>query len=567
MKYFRLRLVPSALILPALLGGAACSGSVTEGDPKNREKPPALSPEGEPSQEQLARCRQMGEDDAQSFAGPPVLKRLARDQYVNAMQDIAKKADLALVTHPDPAADGNATLPAGLRVTRQVMVDTEANAWTAAGVVLERLKSAIGCAPAEGGTCLDAALDRLALWFHRRPLSDDMRTRYRTLFDTVKEAAPEDAALAVVAAFSQSPQFLYVWDAAEGENVAEGVRALDARQWADALALFLWRSVPDETLLMRAQEGTLDEPDARREEVARLLDDPRAQRSTDHFVGQWLMLGGLTGKRKEEPEWTAALGAEFRTDTDKVFASLMTGPDARFADLFTHHTAWVTKDNAKLLGRDEATAGTGAFVELGAVQRMGLLTHNSYLAAHSKLKGSSPILRGATFNKQVLCMEVPAPPDDLDIPPEPEHSAGTSAREQLAEHMQNPICAGCHMYIDPPGLALEHWDGLGRYRESEDGASIDPSGEVLLGADQEPQSFSTPAELFALVGEAPVAKHCFVSRWAAQSWGKLPTRGSEHCAVENIDGAAAGGEHNLRQTLESLALHPSFTFRTEVQSQ
>ena len=34
-------------------------------------------------------------------------------------------------------------------------------------------------------------------------------------------------------------------------------------------------------------------------------------------------------------------------------------------------------------------------------------------------------------------------------------------RERLAQHRDNPVCAGCHSRIDPLGFALENYDALG----------------------------------------------------------------------------------------------------------
>jgi hypothetical protein len=44
--------------------------------------------------------------------------------------------------------------------------------------------------------------------------------------------------------------------------------------------------------------------------------------------------------------------------------------------------------------------------------------------------------------------------------------------------MKNAGCAACHRRTDPPGLALEHFDGLGQLRTEENGARIDVSTEL-----------------------------------------------------------------------------------------
>ena len=49
-------------------------------------------------------------------------------------------------------------------------------------------------------------------------------------------------------------------------------------------------------------------------------------------------------------------------------------------------------------------------------------------------------------------------------------------------HRQAPACAACHASIDPPGFALEHFDGLGAWRTTDEfGNPIDASATMLNG--------------------------------------------------------------------------------------
>jgi len=63
-------------------------------------------------------------------------------------------------------------------------------------------------------------------------------------------------------------------------------------------------------------------------------------------------------------------------------------------------------------------------------------------------------------------------------------------REQLERHRANPPCSGCHNNIDPVGFALENFDGLGRWRDSEGAVRIDASGALPDGT-----TFNGPDEL------------------------------------------------------------------------
>ncbi len=100
------------------------------------------------------------------------------------------------------------------------------------------------------------------------------------------------------------------------------------------------------------------------------------------------------------------------------------------------------------------------------------------LAQHAHPVSSSATKRGEFVREVLLCQEVPPPPADVDASiPEPSEDAAT-LRERVAVHLEDPTCASCHLLTDPIGLGLEQFDGLGLYREIENGAVIDPSGDV-----------------------------------------------------------------------------------------
>jgi hypothetical protein len=57
-----------------------------------------------------------------------------------------------------------------------------------------------------------------------------------------------------------------------------------------------------------------------------------------------------------------------------------------------------------------------------------------------------------------------------------------SMRDRMEEHRRNPACAGCHKLMDPIGLSLENFDGIGRWRTSDNGAAIDASAQLADGS-------------------------------------------------------------------------------------
>jgi hypothetical protein len=63
-----------------------------------------------------------------------------------------------------------------------------------------------------------------------------------------------------------------------------------------------------------------------------------------------------------------------------------------------------------------------------------------------------------------------------------ENGKAASVRERMEAHRSNPVCAGCHARMDPLGFALENFDGIGRWRTTDEAQiTIDPSGALPDG--------------------------------------------------------------------------------------
>jgi hypothetical protein len=92
------------------------------------------------------------------------------------------------------------------------------------------------------------------------------------------------------------------------------------------------------------------------------------------------------------------------------------------------------------------------------------------------------VQRGKWILENLLGSPPPLPPPN--VPPLKENSGGvvaTSVRERMEEHRSNPVCAGCHKIMDPIGLALENFDGVGHWRATDSGSKIDSSGQLVDG--------------------------------------------------------------------------------------
>jgi hypothetical protein len=114
--------------------------------------------------------------------------------------------------------------------------------------------------------------------------------------------------------------------------------------------------------------------------------------------------------------------------------------------------------------------------------RRGLLGHGSMLLVTSNANRTNPVMRGKWILENLLGSPPPLPPPN--VPPLKENAtgvAGTSVRERMEEHRANPACAACHKIMDPVGLALENFDGVGKWRTMDSGFRVDASGQLVDG--------------------------------------------------------------------------------------
>jgi len=116
--------------------------------------------------------------------------------------------------------------------------------------------------------------------------------------------------------------------------------------------------------------------------------------------------------------------------------------------------------------------------------RGGVLTQGTMLVVTSNPTRTSPVKRGLFVLDNIL--GTPAPPPPQAVPPL-EAAAGAvtdhpaSLREALDIHRKDPLCAGCHARMDPLGLALENFNAIGMWRDTEHDRPIDTGGTLITG--------------------------------------------------------------------------------------
>jgi len=337
---------------------------------------------------------------------------------------------------------------------------------------------------ADPRACVDDILAAFVPKAWRRPVSTEERARLMGLYDqVVDDGHPPVWGLefALRAVFA-SPDFLFLVEPLPPED---GVQPLDDHALATRLSYLIWSSMPDQTLFDLADAGELNDPEVLTAQVRRMLDDPKARALSEDLAGQWLMIRGVDDASPDAWTYfafTEDLRASMKTSMETFFHEEIVRGRRPLTDLLDSPYAWLDPSLALAYGAKPGDLEDGSFArfDVGIQGRRGWLTTMGLLMATSYPTRTSPVRRGVWVLDHLLCSEPPAAPAGVEGFPEPTPDAAT-VRERLEAHRADPNCAACHRIMDPIGLAFEHFDGIGLYRELDAGQPIDATGELPDG--------------------------------------------------------------------------------------
>ena len=212
------------------------------------------------------------------------------------------------------------------------------------------------------------------------------------------------------------------------------------------------------------------------------MEDPKLKRSIRNFFWEWWQLFKLNALTKDPTVYThysPDLGGMAAEETLRLVEHVVLEQDTDMAELLTSRTTFVNRRLAAIYNIPAVTRDGFGQTEFPADSpRRGFLGQVSFLAQNAHPVSTSVTLRGIFVREILLCQSIPPPLSEVNTAlPEPAPDAKTM-RDRLTVHMEDPTCAACHTLTDLVGLTLEHFDGIGRYRLTDDGATIDASGEL-----------------------------------------------------------------------------------------
>jgi mono/diheme cytochrome c family protein len=350
--------------------------------------------------------------------------------------------------------------------------------------------------------CAQTILTRLARLAYRRPLRPEDSEDLLRFFATGRRQGSFDAGIELaLRRILASPQFVFRFEDDPPGSQPGAPYRLNDLNLASRLSFFLWSSIPDEELLKVAEQGRLSRPDVLRQQVQRMLADPRSASLVSNFGGQWLLIRNLRTTKpnpQEFPDFDDNLRQALRRETELFLESIIR-EDRPVPELLTADYTFLNERLARHYGIPNIYGDRFRRVTITDENRRGLLGHGSVLTATSYATRTSPVLRGKWVLETLLAAPPPAPPPNVPQLKEDTEAAALSMRERMAQHRTNPSCASCHARMDPIGLALENFDAVGRWRtKGDDGGALDTAGTLIDGT-----AFNGPAGLRAALLRRP----------------------------------------------------------------
>lgn len=506
-----------------------------------------------------------GDGDSEGVFAEPRIRILLARQYVNAIGDLLGPAAAAVAKpRADVTLSGFDAIGAAQISLTDADIDTfEKSAVAVAAVAVANpasLAPYLSCVPLEPNDpeCMRSFVVEFGFRAWRRPLVQAEVDRWATvgLSAAADFGSFEKGLEFVVAGMLQSPNFIYQIEAGTPSAEGSDQRKLSGYELATRMSLFLLDTIPSAELLEAAAAGELDDADGVRAWAEQLLDDPRARPAFDKYFEEVLYLRKLSEIAKDPstfPGWSPYLAESMKVETIAVIDEVVWIDNGDFRNILDAEYTFVNQALADHYGI--AYPGPSGFQKVPVPpgeKRGGIFGHASLLSVLAHVSSSSPTVRGKFVQERIMCFSIPPPPPGV-VTDLPSTEQAKTMRERLALHQTEPLCASCHLVMDPIGFGLENYDGVGKFRTLDNGEPID----ALSDLDGEP--FEGALQLGQLLRERPRFSYCSVANLYRHATGHVEVPGESAHLLE-VDAAFVAAEYRFKAALVELVASRAFRY-------
>jgi hypothetical protein len=415
-------------------------------------------------------------------------------------------------------------------------------------------------APDAETPCARTILSTIARRAYRGPVADAELATLMSFYAKGRADGDFDSGIQqAIARVLVSPRFIYRVEEAPPKAAAGTVYRISDLELASRLSFLLWSSIPDDQLLEVAAKNRLRDPVVLRQQVDRMMADPRSRALIENFAGQWLYLRELANVQTEAKHFDDNLRMGFRRETEMLFEAIVR-EDRTVLDLLDADYTFVDERLARHYGIPGVRGSYFRRVSLPpASPRRGLLGHGSMLTVTSVATRTSPVSRGKWILENLFGAPPPQPPPGVETNlDETPSGKPTTLRQRLELHRTNPVCASCHRIMDPLGFALENFDLVGAWREKDGASPIDASGQLADGT-----PVNGPADLRrALLGRSDAFVTTVTEKLLMYALGR-PLHYDDMPLVRAIVGRAASRDHRFSSLLLGVIESDAFQKRVK----
>jgi hypothetical protein len=530
--------------LGTLLFVGACTGMIGGGDDNNGTSSSPLC-KGDPK------------------PGPAPVRRLTRAQYNNTVRDLLGDTTQPANDFPPDESVGDFSNGAVHQTVSALLAQGYQSAAEAlATKAVANLPAILPCNVQQAGEdpCAKSFIASFAKRAYRRPPTPAESDALFAVYSTNKTGADfTNGVQAVIEALLQSGPFLYFQE--NGTNDGRIGNAIPLTSWemASRLSYLVWNSMPDDALFTLAESDQLKTPDQIEATVRKMFLDPKAHDATAEFFTEWLKASDLDSLSKDPtiyPGYNADVGASMKRGLIAFTSSVVWDGDGRLETLLTTPTMFVDGKTGPLYGSN-ATGSTLVKVELDGSRYAGLITQPAVLTVFAKPNQSSPVQRGKFVRERLFCQPLPPPPANIVIKP-PEIVPGQTTRERFSQHDKDPACSSCHHLMDPIGFGFESFDGIGRWRDTDQGLPVDASGN--LQETDTNGAFVGAHDLAVHLASSAAVRECVGTEWFRYAMAR-GVDADDDCSLATINDAMTKSNGNIRELIVGITRTPAFRYR------
>jgi hypothetical protein len=290
-----------------------------------------------------------------------------------------------------------------------------------------------------------------------------------------------------------------------------------------------------------------------------MLDDPKSKAFVNNFSGQYLFIRNMETQKPDPdafPEFDNALRHDFEEETT-LFFNAVVRENRPVTQLLDGKFTFLNERLADFYGVPGIHGSQFRRVEITDPHRGGILGQGSLLTVTSYPNRTSVVQRGKWVLENLLGTPPPPPPPNVPSLDPHGKEGNLSMRQAMEAHRANPVCASCHSRMDPIGFALENYDGVGAWRDKDNGAVIDASGKLPDGA-----AFDGPNGLKSLLLNQH--RDDFVSTFTQKLLTYALGRGVEASdlpSVRTIMREAAKENDTIPALIDAIVRSPQFQMR------